>query len=460
MKARFAVATLVLALTASGMCFAGQPQPRSKPGMGVGAAERLRDINLTEAQEATIAGIRDEYAPRVEEAVDQLRDVIKEEAQQARAVLTPEQLKKLETMKLDHQDLQVWGLAARIAHVSELGLTEDEMERIANIRNEYRPKVIKVLDGLRGILTPEQAKIREDALKAGKSRREVVASLKLTDDQKAKVESAGKEVRVLVREELTKMRDVLNPEQQDKLAAMKEDRQEHVRDRLAFGIEHYKELNLTDQQKQQIQAIRAEYRPRVENAGDDVRAIVREELAAIVAVLGPAPTLSPTTPPLTYEKSATGSVTARVMAVNVATRQITLQGPSGVSEKFIVDPQVKRLNEVSVGDNLTLSYTVSLLGELRAPTAEESAEPISYYNISSRTASPDEPAGAEATAVKVVTTVDAVDIPNMLVTLKGPLGNRLAFHAKSPENIRKLHVGDTIIVTYTEGVAMALDKTP
>jgi len=65
----------------------------------------------------------------------------------------------------------------------------------------------------------------------------------------------------------------------------KEDRREHVRDRFAFRIANLKELDLTDQQVSQIKAIRAEYRPKVQEAGNDLRAVVREEIAAIVAVL-------------------------------------------------------------------------------------------------------------------------------------------------------------------------------
>jgi Spy/CpxP family protein refolding chaperone len=71
----------------------------------------------------------------------------------------------------------------------------------------------------------------------------------------------------------------------EKLEATMEDRREHVRDRLASRIANLKELDLTDQQVSQIKAIRAEYRPKVQEAGNSLRAIVREEIAAIVAVL-------------------------------------------------------------------------------------------------------------------------------------------------------------------------------
>jgi hypothetical protein len=46
--------------------------------------------------------------------------------------------------------------------------TEGEKTKIAEIRNEFRPKIVQALEGLRGTPTPEDAKVREDALKAGK----------------------------------------------------------------------------------------------------------------------------------------------------------------------------------------------------------------------------------------------------------------------------------------------------
>ena len=41
----------------------------------------------------------------------------------------------------------------------------------------------------------------------------------------------------------------------------------------------------TPEQKTKLEAIRSEYRPRVEDAGNQLRALVREEVTAIIAVL-------------------------------------------------------------------------------------------------------------------------------------------------------------------------------
>jgi Spy/CpxP family protein refolding chaperone len=248
-------------------------------------SERIQDLQLTDEQEAKIADIRKEYRPKVQEAGKELVTVLKEEVEKARAVLTPEQKTKLEAFKEERQEGRAESLAEHISHLRELDLTDAEMAQLAEIRKECRPKIDKALEGLRGLLTDDQRKAREEGLRAGKKRREILASLNLTDEQKAKAEAVAKEVRGLVREELEKVRDVLTEGQKEKLQEFNEERRERVRDRKAHRIANFQDLNLTDQQKSQLADIRKEYRPKVHEAGNKLRAAVREEVEQIVAVL-------------------------------------------------------------------------------------------------------------------------------------------------------------------------------
>jgi Spy/CpxP family protein refolding chaperone len=247
--------------------------------------ERIQDLQLTDEQEAKIADIRKEYRPKVQEAAKDLVAVVKDEVEKAQAVLTPEQKTKLEASKEERRERRPEGLAERIAHLRELDLTDAETAQFADIRKEYRPKIDKALEGLRGLLTDDQRKAREEGLRAGKKRREILASLNLTDEQKEKVEAVAKEVRALVREELEKMRDVLTEGQKEKLQEFKDERQDRVRDRRAHRIANLQDLNLTDEQKTQLADIRKEYRPKIQEAGNKLRATVREEVEEIVAVL-------------------------------------------------------------------------------------------------------------------------------------------------------------------------------
>src|SRR5262245_37796671 len=250
-----------------------------------GLAERVQDLNLTEDQETKIADIRKEYRTKNAEAIKELASVVKEEVEKVRAVLTPEQREKLQTLKEERKEAREDCLAHRLAHLRNLDLTDDEMAKIAEIRKEFRPKIASAMKGLEGLLTDEQKKAREEGLKAGKRRKEVLASLKLTDEQKEKVATVAKEVGGVVREELERIRGVLTEGQKEKLQDLKEERKEQVRDRQAHRIAICKELDLTDEQKTKLAEIRKEYRPKIQEAGNKLRASFREEVEMIVAAL-------------------------------------------------------------------------------------------------------------------------------------------------------------------------------
>jgi Spy/CpxP family protein refolding chaperone len=284
MKTLVAVVALVVGMSVfAALPAAAEEKKAENPAAGVG--EWIQDLNLTDEQEAKIADIRKEYRPKVQEAGKELATVVKDEMEKVRDVLTPEQKTKLAAFKEERQENREEHLSERIAHLRELDLTDDEMAKIAEIRKEFRPKVEKALEGLKGILSDDQRKEREEGLKGGKKRREVIASLKLTDEQKAKVEAVAKEIHTLVREELEKMRDVLSEGQKEKLGDFKDERKEHVRDRMAHMTANFKDLNLTEDQKTKIAEIRKEFRPKVQEAGNKLRGTVREETEAIVAVL-------------------------------------------------------------------------------------------------------------------------------------------------------------------------------
>jgi len=248
-------------------------------------AEKIQDMNLTDDQEARIAEIRKEYQPKVLEAAKEFAVAVKEEVDEVRAVLTAEQKEKFRELKEERREHKAEGVGQMVAHLGELDLTAGEITRIQEIRKEFRPRIEKALKELHGTLTNEQKKARAEALGAGKKRSEVLAALNLTPEQKDKVTAVCKEVGTIVREEMEKIRDLLTEEQKAKLADLKDERRERARDRMAHAIANFKDLNLTEEQKTKIADIRTKYRPRIHEAGNKLRGVVREEVHAIVNVL-------------------------------------------------------------------------------------------------------------------------------------------------------------------------------
>jgi len=247
--------------------------------------ERIQDLNLTDEQEAKIAQIQTASRPKVQAAAQQLSAVAKEELDKAMAVLTPEQKEKLAAQREDRKEYRAEGLCERLARLQELDLSDAEIAQIEAVRKECRPALAKAMEGLRGLLTPEQRKAREEALASGKKHREVLASLNLTPEQKEKVGAACTECCSAIKAELEKFKEALTAQQEEKLADLKDERKEHVRDRRVHRIATHRELALTPDQQAKLTAIRNEYRPKIHDAGNDFRAAVRDEVQAIAGVL-------------------------------------------------------------------------------------------------------------------------------------------------------------------------------
>jgi Spy/CpxP family protein refolding chaperone len=277
--------TLAAALGLGTVSFADDTYKGLAKELGAHQGAQLQDLGLTSEQETKIAEIRKEAGPKVKEAAKDLEKVVQEEVAKVRHVLTPVQMQKLQALRHERKEHRAESLAEKVVHLEELDLTDAEVKQIEEIRKEFQPKIAKALEGLHGILTDEQKKARSEALAAGKKHSEVLESLKLTGEQKEKVTAMFKEVGTLVREEMEKVADVLSSEQKEKLAELKEERHDRVRDRMACAIANAKNLELTEEQKTKIAEIRTEFRPKVHEAGNKLRTAVREEVGAIVAVL-------------------------------------------------------------------------------------------------------------------------------------------------------------------------------
>jgi hypothetical protein len=152
------------------------------------------------------------------------------------------------------------------------------------------------------------------------------------------------------------------------------------------------------------------------------------------------------------------TVTAKVEAVDLGTRELTLKGPLGNTETVVVSERVKRLDEVHPGDEVSVKYYIGVAAELRAPTAEETKEPIVVLKGKDRSPEGSAPAAGAMRVLRVVATVEGLDRPTQTATLKGPRGRYLTVRVADPSVLEKPRLGDTVIVTVAEAMAVSVDK--
>src|SRR3974390_2562934 len=88
--------------------------------------------------------------------------------------------------------------------------------------------------------------------------------------------------------------------------------------------------------------------------------------------------------PLGRQEAVLMSITATVTDIDYTNREVTLKGPLGNEVTFVADQRIKRFNEFKVGDLVEADYYVSVAGELRKPTAEEEAHPITVLSAAAK----------------------------------------------------------------------------
>jgi hypothetical protein len=167
----------------------------------------------------------------------------------------------------------------------------------------------------------------------------------------------------------------------------------------------------------------------------------------------------PVVPPPSVKESVLVTISASVEAIDVAKREMTLKGPLGNTVTFTVDPKVKRLDKVKVGDYVLADYYVSVAAELRKPTPEEEKEPFVMLDAAGKRPEGATPAAAGLRRFKVVTTIEGLDRPTETITLKGPLGRLVTTRVVDPTVLPNLRIGENVVVTYTEALAISLETT-
>ena len=154
--------------------------------------------------------------------------------------------------------------------------------------------------------------------------------------------------------------------------------------------------------------------------------------------------------------SRTMRITATVHAIDVPTRIVTLQHDMGGVETLKVGPAVKNLDKFAVGDTVVIDYEQGLALEFQ-PAGSEFVPPTEIA-VGTRDDRGQISAGTAGAGMRSTVTVVKIDAAKRLVTLQGPGGNLYKVKAGPKIQLEKLKVGDKLLATYVEAVAITLEK--
>ena len=157
--------------------------------------------------------------------------------------------------------------------------------------------------------------------------------------------------------------------------------------------------------------------------------------------------------------SQTITARAKVQAIDLATREVTLVGPEGNVFTVHAGDAVRNLDKVKVGDTVVATYYASIVLVLSAPGTQV---PDNQVNAArARAAKGQMPAGALGTRVIVTGTVVGVDLVNHTISLVNPSGGMVhTFDVTDPRQqaaLKRVKVGDLLTAIGTEAFAIALE---
>jgi Cu/Ag efflux protein CusF len=168
-------------------------------------------------------------------------------------------------------------------------------------------------------------------------------------------------------------------------------------------------------------------------------------MAAVAVVSAQTQTPAPVT------ASATVTITAVIQAIDSKDRAVTLKHTDGTLDTIYCGPEVKRFDELKVGQSVTFTYHEAVVMSIAAVGAT-SREPAT----TTVRGTGEKPAGIIAQKMSAVVTVLAIDPKVPSITIQKQDGSKMSFKVENPKNIEGVKAGDKVQITYTQALAVSV----
>ena len=157
-----------------------------------------------------------------------------------------------------------------------------------------------------------------------------------------------------------------------------------------------------------------------------------------------------------FYASQTMMVNAVVEAINHETREVRLKRSDGEIIEFVASEEARNLGQVAVGDIVNAEYVHSVSIEV---VANEGYEPESAeVQAMARTKAGEMPGVAAINTQVATATVEEINIEANTFKLKGVDGTVNEYTARNPQNLKRAKVGDLVIMTVTDAVAITVEE--
>ncbi|MDE1164637.1 MAG: hypothetical protein PW845_04455 [Pseudomonas sp.] len=146
-------------------------------------------------------------------------------------------------------------------------------------------------------------------------------------------------------------------------------------------------------------------------------------------------------------------LTTKVLAVDAAKHQVTLEGAQGAQIPVQLSDQAKDLGHLNVGDQVQVLVTHSVAAALDTDVDKSPPDSSAREGVVRATADNPHPGGEAYRQVRVQLKITHIDLKKHEVTFEGPAGNSKVVAVKNPKiqaKLKDLKVGQSVRVTYTD----------
>ncbi len=173
---------------------------------------------------------------------------------------------------------------------------------------------------------------------------------------------------------------------------------------------------------------------------------------AVLAVLVALPVVARAQKPVTRTDAV--ELTAKIEAIDKTSRLVTLKDEDGGVETILCGPEVKRFDELKVGDTITFRYYESVAYAIRKP-GQPTGLPAQTGPavIRGQGARPGGTISQQETATVTIKAIDA-KVPSVTVLTED--GRTVSLKVEDKNNLKDVKAGDKVEITYTEAVMISV----
>ena len=157
-------------------------------------------------------------------------------------------------------------------------------------------------------------------------------------------------------------------------------------------------------------------------------------------------------------RAIVAEVEGEVIAIDQEAREVVVRGPAGNFVTLTAREDGVDLSKIVPGDTIIAEYVASVEAEVRAPTAEEEANPWVVLGEMGNTAADAEvTAAGAARLIRAVCTIEAMD-SNGNVMIKDARGRMHTVGGVEMAKMDNVRLGDTVVIIFTEALVLSLKE--